>query len=122
MNLPRLAAAVLLLFALFPPPRAVFAAVDFNRDIRPILSDNCYHCHGPDAKARKADLRLDTRDGAFRVKDGKRVINSGNGTQSELHRRLVTTDSDDLMPPAKSNRKLRPAQIVLVRRWIDEGA
>ena len=122
MIFPRLTAAVLLLLALAPPPRAARAAVDFNRDIRPILSDNCYPCHGPDAKARKADLRLDTRDGAFRVKDGKRVLNSGHSAQSELHRRLVATDPDDLMPPAKSNRKLSPAQIELVRRWIDEGA
>ena len=121
MNLPRITTAILLLLAWFPS-RAARAAVDFNRDIRPILSDNCYPCHGPDAKARKADLRLDTKDGAFRVKDGKRVLNSGNSAQSELHRRLVTTDSDDLMPPAKSNRKLTPAQIELVRRWIDEGA
>ena len=121
MTITRLAAAAWLL--LWPGlPTATRAAVDFNRDLRPVLSDNCYHCHGPDVKARKADLRLDTKDGAFRVKDGKSVILPGQGSQSELYRRLVATDPDDLMPPPKSHRKLTPAQIDLVRRWIDEGA
>ncbi|GDY23197.1 chromosome segregation protein [Verrucomicrobiota bacterium] len=121
MTITRFAAAACLLLwpgALF----ATRAAVDFNRDIRPVLSDNCYHCHGPDVKARKADLRLDTREGAFRIKNGKTVILPGKASQSDLYRRLVATDPDDLMPPPKSHRKLTPEQIDLVRRWIDEGA
>src|SRR3954466_2937248 len=98
------------------------APVDFNRDIQPILSDNCYHCHGPDEKARKAKLRLDTKEGAFRVKDGKAVITPGDAKGSELVRRILTDDPDDLMPPPDSNRKLTPQQIDLLKRWVAEGA
>jgi len=97
-------------------------AVDFGRDILPILSDNCFKCHGPDEKARKAKLRFDTKDGAFRVKDGKTVIVPGKSAASELFRRITTRDLDDLMPPPDSNRKLTQKQIALLKRWIDEGA
>src|SRR6267378_4048183 len=97
-------------------------AVDFSRDVLPIFSDNCFKCHGPDEKARKAKLRLDTKDGAFRVKDGKTVIVSGKSAKSELFKRITTSDPDDLMPPPESNHKLTVKQIELVRRWIDEGA
>jgi hypothetical protein len=96
--------------------------VDFARDIRPILSDNCYQCHGPDEKARKASLRLDTRDGAFRVKDAKAVIAAGNSGGSELIRRIFSTDPEVVMPSAKSNRKLTDSQKQLLKRWVDEGA
>src|SRR5437660_2349106 len=95
-------------------------AVDFSRDILPIFSDNCFKCHGPDEKARKAKLRLDTKDGAFRVKDGKTVIVPGKSAESELFRRIITSDPDDLMPPPESNHKLTAKQIELVRRWIEE--
>src|SRR5437879_9512986 len=81
-------------------------SVDFSRDILPILSDNCFQCHGPDEKARKGKLRLDTREGAFRVKDGKAVIVPGKSAESELFRRITTKDTDDLMPPPESNHKL----------------
>ena len=94
---------------------------DFSRDVLPILSDNCFKCHGPDEKARKAKLRLDTKDGAFRVKDGKTVIVPGKSAESELFKRIITSDPDDLMPPPESNHKLTAKQIELVRRWIDEG-
>ena len=108
---------VTLLFAL----RAVGAAVDYSRDILPILSENCYHCHGPDEASRKAKLRLDTREGAFRIKDP--VIIPGKSSESELIRRIVTDDEDDKMPPpSDSIRKLTPKQIELLTRWIDEGA
>ena len=95
-----------LLIALAPTARGAAPALDFNRDIQPILSDNCYPCHGPDEKERKAKLRLDTKEGAFRVKDGVAVIVPGQSARSELYRRITTTDADDHMPPAKSNRKL----------------
>src|SRR6266516_938213 len=98
------------------------ATVDFSRDILPILSDNCFQCHGPDEKARKAKLRFDTKEGAFRVKDGKTVIVPGKSAESELVRRITTTDMDDRMPPAKSNHKLTARQIELLTRWVDEGA
>src|SRR5258708_1983104 len=87
-------------------------AVDFGGDVRPILSDNCYQCHGPDENARKAKLRLDTKDGAFAPrKNGKPVLLTGKSADSELIRRITTTDADDLMPPPKSIHKLTPQQI-----------
>src|SRR5262249_15653369 len=82
----------------------------------------CTQCHGPDEKARKAKLRFDTKEGAFRVLDGKAVIVPGKSAESELIHRITTDDADDHMPPAKSGRKLTAAQIELFRRWIDEGA
>ena len=97
-------------------------AIEYNRDIQPILSDNCYPCHGPDEKERKAKLRLDTKEGAFRVKDGVAVIVPGKSAKSDLYRRITTTDADEHMPPAKSNRKLSAPQIELIRHWIDQGA
>ncbi|MGI8603412.1 MAG: PSD1 and planctomycete cytochrome C domain-containing protein [Verrucomicrobiales bacterium] len=103
-----------------PPARA--AAVDFAREIQPILSENCFQCHGPDSKERKADLRFDTREGAFRIKDGRAVIVAGRSAESELLRRLLSQDEDEQMPPPNSNRHLTPAQIALIKQWVDEGA
>jgi hypothetical protein len=97
-------------------------SVNFSRDVLPILSDNCYQCHGPDEQARKAKLRFDTKEGAFRIKDGKAVIVPGKSSESEFVSRISSADPDDLMPPAKSNRKLTPEQIFLLKRWVDEGA
>jgi hypothetical protein len=102
---------------------AVFPGdVDFSRDILPILSDNCYQCHGPDEKARKAKLRLDTKEGAFRLKDGKAVIVPGKSAESELVHRITSIDPDEVMPPPDSNRKLTPKQIDLLKRWVEQGA
>ncbi len=94
--------------------------VDFRRDVLPILSDNCFQCHGPDPAARKAKLRLDTEDGALRAEEP--VIIPGRSGESELFARLISGDELEVMPPPKSNRKLTPGQIDKVRRWIDEGA
>jgi hypothetical protein len=93
--------------------------VDFARDVQPILADNCYFCHGPDEKARKAKLRLDTREGALHNPEH---IVAGKSGDSELIRRLITDDQDELMPPAKSNRKLTAKQIDTLKRWVDQGA
>src|SRR5690348_1639386 len=82
------------------------ARIDYDRDVLPILSDNCYKCHGPDAETRKADLRLDVKDGAYHAKDGKPVIVAGNAVASELVRRISSTDPQEMMPPPKSQRKL----------------
>src|SRR5580765_1273782 len=105
-------------FAATPGP----SVIDFTRDVRPILSDNCYQCHGPDEQARKAKLRLDTKDGAFRIKDGKSIIIPGKSPESEIIRRVTQTDPDEMMPPPKSNRKLTAAQIDVLKRWVDQGA
>jgi len=96
--------------------------VEFNRDIRPIFSDICYKCHGPDKAQRKADLRLDTEAGAFAERDGHRLILPGDTVQSELFRRISSADEDEHMPPVDSGLKLTPRQVELVRRWIEQGA
>jgi Protein of unknown function (DUF1553)/Protein of unknown function (DUF1549)/Concanavalin A-like lectin/glucanases superfamily/Planctomycete cytochrome C len=104
------------------PLRAADPPVDFSRDVRPILSDKCYACHGPDEKARKAQLRFDTKEGAFRVRDGEAVIAPGKSSESELIRRITAEDADERMPPPKSNRHLTAKQIDTLKRWVDEGA
>jgi uncharacterized protein DUF1549/uncharacterized protein DUF1553/cytochrome c len=93
---------------------------NFSRDILSILSDNCFHCHGPDAKAREADLRLDVAESALRTE--KPIIVPGKSTESEVFKRIVSTDPDVVMPPLKSGRKLTAAQIVSLKQWIDSGA
>ena len=94
--------------------------VDFGRDVLPILSENCFHCHGPDEKAREGKLRLDTRDGLFRAQHP--VIVPGRASQSELFKRLITKEANDQMPPAKSKKTLTTGQIETLRHWIDSGA
>lgn len=93
-------------------------AVDYNRDVRPILSDNCFYCHGFDENSRKADLRLDTFAGA--TVDG--AIVPGDAQASEVMHRLKAHDPDEFMPPLDSENKLTDAQKEIVRRWIDDGA
>ena len=95
---------------------ALGQAVDFESQIKPLLSDRCFACHGPDENARKADLHLYSREGAMQV------ITQGNPSESELFKRLVTTDPDDLMPPPDSNLSLTAEEKDLIRRWIAEGA
>ena len=102
---------------------SVEAKVEFNRDIRPILSDTCFHCHGFDEKERKSGLRLDVRDDALkRAKSGAVAIVPGNIEKSELIARVMTTDEDDLMPPTKLHKPLTPHQKDLLKQWIAEGA
>jgi len=97
-------------------------AVDFDRQIRPILSDKCFACHGPDAQARQANLRLDTKEGAFADRGGYRVIVPGNSPASKLYQKISSRDQSFRMPPVSSGRTLTAEQIELIRRWIDEGA
>jgi mono/diheme cytochrome c family protein len=97
--------------------------VDYARDVLPILSENCYHCHGPDEKARKAKLRLDQKDGgAFRTKDGVTPILPHGAAKSDLVRRVTSEDPDEVMPPADDIRKLKPQQIETLKRWVEQGA
>ena len=98
------------------------ATVEFNRDIRPILADVCFHCHGPDPGTRKASLRLDTEAGFFKEREGKFPVVKGHPEQSSLYQRLITKDEDDVMPPRKEHKDLKPAQIAKVKAWIEEGA
>jgi len=107
--------------ALFPASAA--ARVDFNRDIRPLLSDTCFACHGPDTQKVKGGLRLDVREQAVKpAKSGKIALVPGRPEESELVRRLQTTDEDAVMPPPESHKTLTPAQKELLQRWIAEGA
>ena len=92
--------------------------LEFNRDIRPILSDNCYRCHGPDKNQRKAKLRLDVREVALE----RNAFVPGKPDDSELIRRINTTNLDDVMPRPSSQKILTPEQKELLRRWIAEGA
>src|SRR5579885_1427549 len=84
--------------------------VQFNRDVRPILSDACFACHGFDAKARKAQLRLDTPEGAFAKRKGVTPIKPGDPKGSEVWARVTSADADTVMPPPDSNKKLTAAQ------------
>ncbi|MBD3674034.1 MAG: DUF1549 domain-containing protein [Planctomycetaceae bacterium] len=97
--------------------------VKFSRDILPILSDRCFHCHGPDAAHREADLRLDLRDDAIKTRDGHQAITPGKPDASELLKRITAEDEFTLMPPPDSHRKpLTEQQIATFRQWIAEGA
>ena len=91
---------------------------DFNRDVRPLLSDRCFACHGPDAAARKAGLRLDLR--AEAVASGALV--PGDVEASEILQRIVHDDPDELMPPPELNKGLNAAEVDILRRWIASGA
>lgn len=95
----------------------------FSREVLPVLSEFCYPCHGPDEKARKGGLRLDTADSAFlKAESGKAAILPGKSHESELIRRIETQDPDDVMPPPRLKKSLSPEQINTLRQWIDAGA
>src|SRR5687767_987717 len=106
-----------------PVRAAEVATIDFSRDIRPILSDNCFACHGPDQDQRKAKLRLDTKEDAFKAaKSGEFAIVPGDPAKSSLLKRVTATDPDEIMPPPKSGKTLTPRQIDLLKTWIASGA
>ena len=97
--------------------------VDFNFDIKPLLSDRCFKCHGPDAEHREADLRLDTKEGAFGLSaEDTPILKTGDVSASELFRRVSSTDPDVQMPPPDSKLSLSKEEVDLVRRWIEQGA
>jgi hypothetical protein len=116
-----IAAAALVLWAVpafaGPPP-----AVSFNRDVRPILSENCFQCHGPDAARRKAGLRLDTREGSTAALDAGRAVVPGDPAASLLLQRVVSADAGERMPPRATGRRLTPEQVEVLRRWVRAGA
>ncbi|MFQ5734757.1 MAG: DUF1549 domain-containing protein, partial [Planctomycetaceae bacterium] len=96
--------------------------VDYNRDIRPLLSNTCYKCHGPDGKQRQAGLRLDRRDSVTgKLESDAVAIVPGSRAKSELWRRITAKDADERMPPADSGKKLTAAQVKLLGKWIDQG-
>ncbi len=105
-----------------PADLAAAEQVLFNRDVRPIFSDACFHCHGFDANKRKAELRLDTPEGAVELHKGRQPVKPGDLSGSELWRRVNSKDPLVRMPPPDSGKSLKPEQIETLRRWIESGA
>ena len=111
-----LAALALTRFLSAAPGEAPAKPVDFDREVRPILADNCFACHGPDDKQRMAKLRLDTKDGLAAV------VSAGKSAESKLYQRISSPEKAQRMPPPFAERFPDQKQIELIRRWIDEGA
>ncbi|MEJ7590232.1 MAG: PSD1 and planctomycete cytochrome C domain-containing protein [Planctomycetaceae bacterium] len=111
----------LLLFTLSPLANAE-DEIEFNRDVRPILAAKCFECHGFDVKTRKADMRLDTAEGAYAEHDGTIAVKPGDLAGSELWSRITSTDAEVLMPPPESKKSLTDAEKDTLRRWIEQGA
>ncbi len=106
-----------------PAPPAVQHSIDFNRDIRPILAENCFACHGPDKNKRKAGLRLDLRDDAMALlESGGRAVIPKDLENSLLLKVVSTADDEERMPPKKTGKRLTQEQIGILRAWISEGA
>ena len=102
---------------------ATQARVEYNRDIRPIVSNNCFKCHGLDDKARRAGLRLDVREQALRPTElGGTAIVPGKSAESELVKRIFSSDANFVMPPPSSNKKLTADEKELLKNWIEQGA
>lgn len=117
MTLPRLLAVVSFVILASSSVEAA-GKVEFNRDIRPILSENCFHCHGPDKTTRKARLRLDERESAV----NRKAIVPGKPDESELIARILSSEENEVMPPPKAHKTLTAPQKALLRQWIQEGA
>jgi len=116
---PRIPIALLALGSL---PLSAKGTIDFNRDIRPILSDRCYKCHGPDAKNQKSDFRLDTREHAITDLGGYFGIVPRDLGKSDLHLLIRSDDKSEVMPPPESKMSLTDLEKDLLDRWILEGA
>lgn len=104
------------------PQKTTQAEFDFATDIRPLLSDGCFACHGPDDQNREADFRLDVKESAFGSHDGRSLIVPGKPLESLLYLRMISTDEDEQMPPVDSGKKLSPSEIEKIRKWIEAGA
>jgi hypothetical protein len=111
------------LITLHASQAALVGKIEFNRDVRPILSENCFACHGFDPKHREGDLRLDTFDGATQDREGARGIVPGDLSKSDAWLRIISTDKDEVMPPPKSHKPpLTPKQREILKTWIEQGA
>ena len=115
-------AFLLFLPSLLPPAWAGQGTINFNRDVRPILSSKCFHCHGPSEKSRKAKLRLDVEESALSDRDGVRAIVPEDLSKSELWHRIVSKDKDEVMPPPESKKPMSKKEISILTKWIEEGA
>ena len=101
---------------------AAQASLSFNKDIRPILSDKCFACHGFDEETREAKLRLDTPEGAFKKRRKGAAIVPGKPDESLAWQLIITDDEDDVMPPLDSHKKMSDEEKAIIRQWIEEGA
>ena len=110
--------ALLLMLVRFSASALAAEPLEYNRDVRPILAENCFACHGPDSAARKADLRLDQREAAITAG----AISPGKTDESELLRRVLSNDPEEMMPPPATKKQLTATQKEILRRWIAEGA
>jgi hypothetical protein len=109
--------------AAFSPLSIGAAPLDYNRDIRPIVSNLCNKCHGFDGKERKAELRLDSEEGQrMMLPSGMRAVVPGDLAASELYARIISTDPNEVMPPPATGKKVTPEQVAIIKRWIEEGA
>lgn len=114
---------ILLLAAVSPASAEEDRLLEYNRDVRPILSENCFACHGSDAKARKSGLRLDVREGAHgKAKSGALAIVPGDPEASELWKRVSSADPDEMMPPPESHKELTVGEREVLKQWIRQGA
>ena len=111
----------LLVFLFFDTSLMGATSPDFNREVRPILANNCFQCHGPDAKARKAKLRLDQQQGATRDLGGYQAVSPGKPTASELMVRILSDDPEEIMPPPKTKKHLTAGEKEILRKWIAAG-
>ena len=102
--------------------RAADPEIHFNRDVRPILSDKCFHCHGPDEAARKAELRLDDAVAVRADRDGIVIVRPGDPAGSELIRRITSNDESEIMPPHESKKPLTEKEKLTLQKWVAEGA
>ena len=111
----------LMLFALFAIAAGAEEPIDFNKDIRPILSGKCFACHGPDEAERGSDLRLDTQDGSRKDLGGYAAVAPGDASDSELIYRVLTDDDNDIMPPPEKGTPLTKEEVALLKSWIEQG-
>ncbi len=122
-RLPAVLATLLMMWGFAAPSRAEDPELSFNRDIHPILSDNCFQCHGPDSDQRQAGLRLDLREGAIaKAESGLPAIAPGDPSASELMHRISSDDPDVKMPPPDSKKSLTDDQKRKLSQWIQQGA
>ena len=110
------------LFVLVAPLAVAQNKIDFQRNIRPILSDNCFQCHGPDSKTRMAGLRLDQKEAVLEVRKRGAAIVPGKPVESLLVQRISDTNPSKRMPPEYSHKSLTPQQIAMVKGWVEAGA
>ncbi len=123
MTIRKTLPTLLLVFSATCTVSAANDEINFSRDILPLLSENCFKCHGPDEAHRESDLRLDKHETAIaKLESGHTAVVAGKSGQSELFKRIVSGDADARMPPPDSGKKLTAAQIELIRKWIDGGA